>query len=432
MKKKALLHSLEARPTPAIIWDHPQVFFSGDGPVKPIYLDNASTTRVDPRVVASMMPFLEGNYANPSSHHSAGREGREAMERARAEIASLVGCEDEEVVLVSSATEANNLALKGVCRARGRRGRRLLVSAVEHPSVLHSARTLTREGFGVTELPVDRAGRLECEGLRGSLDSDVALVSVMHGNPEVGTLQPVAEIARMTKEAGSLFHTDATLTAGLFPALWREAPIDLMTLSPHLFHGPKGIAALVVRKGVRLLPQVEGGTQEAGLRAGTEPVVLVVGFGAAARLAREEAFERCRRLSRLGIDLRRRLEDSLEDWVPTGDATDRIPGHFSLCLRYVEGEAVLASLDDEGVLAGSGSACTREVMKESHVLEAMGIDTVLARGSLHFSFGAFSRDEEPEAVARILPGVVERLRRISPFAPAQREPPVRKGGSQGP
>ena len=385
--------------------------------MKPIYLDNVTSTRLDPRVAACMLPHLAESYANPSSPHSAGRAARAALEEARAAVAALVGCGEEEIIFTSSGTEANNLALKGVCRSRGRRGNRLLVSAVEHPSVLHPARTLSAEGTVVEELPVDPLGRIDLEALRRSLSQEALLVSVTHASPEVGTLQPLAEAAVLSSEAGALFHTDATATAGLLPGIWRQAPIHLMTLSPHLFHGPKGIAALVVRKGTRLRPQEEGGTQEGGLRAGTEPVALAAGFGAAARLALQEAPGRAHRLERLASALRHRLEESLPDWVPTGHPRDRIPGHLSLCLRHVEGEAVLGLLDEEGILAGSGSACTREVMKESTVLKAMGIDPVLGRGSLHFSFGAFNLAEDVEEVVRVLPRVAERLRRISPLAP---------------
>ena len=396
--------------------------------MKSIYLDNVATTRIDPRVLSAMRPYLEERYANPSSPHVAGRRAREAVEEARAEVAALLGCTEEEIVFTSSATEANNLALKGICRARGRRGDRILVSAVEHPSVLHPARTLAGEGIDVTEVPVDSTGRVHPEILRSHLQRGASLVSVMHANPEVGTLQEVAELARMAREAGSLFHTDATLTAGLFRGLWREVSPDLLTLAPHLFHGPKGIGALVVRRGTRLRPQEEGGVQEGGLRAGTEPVDRIVGFGAAARLAREEAPGRTTRLRRLETQLRTRLEGCLEDWVPTGDPLNRLPGHLSLCLRYVEGEAVLGLLDDRGILAGSGSACTREVMKESHVLRAMGIDPVLARGSLHFSFGAFSSEADPAEVARVLPEIVELLRRISPLTPTPGGAALRRHG----
>jgi cysteine desulfurase len=381
-----------------------------------VYLDNISTTRLDPRVAAVILPRLAGGYANPGSPHSAGRAAREDLENARLSVAALVGCSGEEILFTSSATEANNLALKGVCRARGRRPGRLLISAIEHPSVLHPARSLAAEGVEVLELPVDSSARLDLEALRMALEDKTSLVSVMHGNPEVGTLQPLVTAARMAREAGALFHADASATAGLLPGLWNQAPIDLLTVSPHLFHGPAGIAALAVRKGTRLKPQEEGGTQEGGLRAGTEPVALAAGFGAAAQLAREAAPSRARRLARLSEELRRRLEEQLTDWVPTGDPAERIPGHLSLCVRHLEGEAILGLLDDAGILAGSGSPCTREAMKESHVLKAMGVDPVLGRGSLTFSFGAFNRDEDAERVAQVLPEIVERLRRISPLA----------------
>jgi len=385
--------------------------------LKPIYLDNVASTRLDPRVAACMLSHLAESYANPGSPHSAGRAARAVVEESRAAVAALAGCLEDEIVFTSSATEANNLALKGVCRSRGRGGNRLLVSAVEHPSVLHPARTLSNEGMVVEELKVDPLGRIDLEALRRSLREGAVLVSLTHASPEVGTLQPVAEAALLASEAGTLFHTDAAATAGLLPGIFRQAPISLMTLSPHLFHGPKGIAALVVRKGTRMHPQEEGGTQEGGLRAGTESVALIAGFGAATRLALQDSPGRAHRLERLASALRSRLEESLPDWVPTGHPRDRIPGHLSLCLRHVEGEAVLGLLDEEGILAGSGSACTREVMKESPVLRAMGIDPVLGRGSIHFSFGAFNVDDDVEEVARVLPRVVERLRRISPLAP---------------
>jgi cysteine desulfurase len=385
--------------------------------LRTIYLDNSATTPLDPRVAASMLPHLSGLSANPGSAHSAGRAASKELEESRAAVADLAGCDPAEVFFTSSATEANNLALKGVSRARGRRGTRLLISPLEHSSVLHPARTLAAEGMDLEELPVDAAGRVDLEALRGALREAPCLVSIQQGNPEIGTLQPLVEAASLASEAGAVFHTDASATAGLLPEVWKQAPIHLMTISPHLFHGPKGIAALVVRKGTRLKPQEEGGTQEGGLRAGTESVALAAGFGAAARLALLAAPSRADRLTRLADTVRRRLEEVLPDWTPTGHARERIPGHLSLCLRYVEGEAVLGLLDEEGILAGSGSPCSRHVMKESPVLKAIGIDPVLGRGSIRFSFSAFNRDQDAERLAAVLPGIVERLRRISPLVP---------------
>jgi cysteine desulfurase len=385
-----------------------------------LYLDNVSTTRLDPRVTAVMLPHLAEMYANPAAPHRAGKAALAILEESRACVADLVGCRDDEVIFTSSATEANNLALKGICRARHRRGSKIDLSAVEHPSVTHPARSLASEGIQCVELPVDSLGRLDLEALAAALKKPPTLVSVMHGNPEVGTLQPVEEAAALAEAAGTLFHTDATATAGILPGIWARAPIHLLTLAPHLFHGPKGIAALIVRKGVRLRPQEEGGTQEGGWRAGTSSASLAAGFGTAARLARQEAPARERRLRACADRLRGLLQTSLTEWVPTGDPRRRIPGHLSLCLRYVEGEAVVGRLSDEGILAGSGSACTREAYKESHVLKAMRIDAVLGRGSVHFSFGAFNREEDADEAARILPPIVEDLRRISPLTPPDR------------
>jgi len=381
------------------------------------YLDNATSTRPDPRILPAMLPFLGEEFGSSSSPHSAGQRAREALERAREQVARLLECRAEEVVFTGSATEANNLAVKGAFRSRGRRSRRVLVSAIEHVSVLHPAAALTAEGAEVLEIGVDPLGRVNLGDLSEALQAGAALVSVMHGNPEVGTLQPVREVARLARQHGALVHTDATLTAGLFPGLWRDLEVDLLTLAPHLFHGPKGIGALLVREGTRLRPQIEGGIQEGGLRAGTIGTALAVGFGEASRLAREEAPGRCVRLRDLASNLRGLLESDLEDWVPTGDPSERVPGHLSLCLRWVEGEAVLGLLDDAGIQAGSGSACTLGAGKPSHVLRAIGVDPILSRGAVDFCFGIFSTAEDVKLVGQALPDVVAALRRLSPLTP---------------
>ena len=384
-----------------------------------IYLDNATTTRPDPRLLPVMLPFLGEEFGDPRSPHSLGRTAHAALEKAREEVARLVGCQAEEVVFTSSATEANHLALRGVFSARGRRSRRLVVSSVEHVSVLHAALTLREEGAQVDRLQVDGRGAVDLDHLEKLLREPPALVSVMHANGEIGTLQPLAQVRRLSRAAGVLMHTDATLGAGLFPGLWSEIEPDLLSLAPHLFHGPKGIGALIVRQGVRLKPQLEGGTQEGGLRAGTPAVALAVGFGEAARFARGEAGERVKRRETLGRKLRSLLEKKIPEWVPTGDRDRRLPGHLSLCLRYVEGEAVLGLLDDAGIIAGSGSACTRGAGKTSHVLEALRLDPVLARGALDFCFSAFHPDEEPGQVVPILAAIVTRLRDLSPLTPSR-------------
>jgi len=388
--------------------------------MKPLYLDNASTTRIDPEVLRAMTESLARHHGNPLAPHTAGFEALDALEHAREEVARLVGCRSEEVVFTASATEANNLAVKGTFRALGRRSRRVVVSAVEHVSVLHAAAALSDEGAEMVSIGVDSRGRLDLDHLARSLEHGAALVSVQHGSAEVGTLQPIREAARMARQAGARVHCDATLTAGLYPGLWEQMDLDLMTMAPHLFHGPKGIAALIVRHGTRIKPQIEGGIQEGGLRAGTPNVALAVGFGEAARLAREAAPERADLLGTLASTMRQRLTEAVEDLVPTGDLQARMPGHLSFCVRYVEGEAILSGLDDAGIQAGSGSACTRGAGKMSHVLAAMGLDTVLARGSVELCFGAFNQIEDVERVAPALAEIVNRLRALSPLFPGPR------------
>src|SRR5262245_48560774 len=256
------------------------------------YLDNATTTRPDPRILPLMLPYLTEEYGSSASPHSSGRRVLESLEKARGEIAGLVGCLAEEVCFTSSATEANNLAVKGTYRAPGRRSDIVVVSSVEHVSVLHAARSLVPEGAEIRVLRVSSLGQVDLDHLSACLEGGAGLVSVMHGNPEVGTMQPVRAISRLAREHGAVVHSDATMTAGLYPGLWRELDVDLMTLSPHLFHGPKGIGALIVRAGTRLRPLIEGGIQEGGLRAGTPSVALAAGFGAADGIVREARYVR--------------------------------------------------------------------------------------------------------------------------------------------
>ena len=379
-----------------------------------IYLDHASTTPLAPEVFEAMLPWMGDRFGNASSPHARGAAVRAAVERARAEVAALVGSAPEEIVFTGSASEANNLALKGVARARREGADRILAAATEHISVLHPLRTLEREGFPVALLPVDRTGILDAEELARSLTGDTLLLSVAHASGEIGTLQPLEAICRAAHARGVMVHSDATLSAGAVSWPTGEDAPDLATLTPHLFYGPPGIGALRVRRGVRLGPLIEGGAQEGGLRAGTEAVAPIVGFGVAARLALAEREARAARASTLADRLRDLLPRRLDGVVPTGHPERRLPGHVSLCLRGVEAEAVLQALDEEGIEASSGSACTTEVRKPSHVLEALGIEPLLARGALTLSFGEMSREGDAECVAAALVGIVPRLRRLSP------------------
>ena len=380
-----------------------------------IYLDHASTTPVAAEVLEAMLPHLGARFGNASSLHSRGQAAREAVEQARAAVAGLVRASPGEILFTASATESNNLALKGVALASGKSRGHLVAAATEHISILHPLRSLERQGFSVTLAPVDRHGLLHPDDLEAALRDDTLLVSVAHASGEIGTLQAIEDLVRVAHARGVLFHTDATLTAGALP--WppgRDVP-DLVTLTAHLCYGPQGIAALRVAPGLRLAPLIEGGAQERGLRAGTEPVAAVAGFGAAALLAATEMGRRASRAAALSGRLRRGLMERVDDLIFTGHPDKRLPGHLSLCVRGVDAEAMLRELDAEGIEAASGSACTTAVRKPSHVLEAIGVDPLTARGALTFTFGETNRDEDPEIVTATLPLVVARLREISPL-----------------
>jgi len=381
----------------------------------PIYADHASTTPVAAEVLEAMLPYLGERFGNASSLYARGQRAREAVERARASVALLLKVAPDEVLFTSSASESNNLALKGIAQAAGSGRRTILAAATEHISVLHPLRTLERQGFRVRLLPVDRHGLLDPDELRRALDDETLIVSVAHASAEIGTLQPISDLCRVAHAGGAPLHCDATLTAGALP--WPQAPDapDLVTVSAHLLYGPQGIAALRVREGIRLAPLLEGGTQEGGMRAGTEPLSAVAGFGAAARLALSEMEGRSARAAALANRLRRALAGRLDGLEPTGHPERRIPGHVSLCVRGVDAEAMVLALDSEGIDAASGSACTTAVRKPSHVLEAIGVDPVTARGALTFSFGETNRESDPDRVAGALIRVTERLRALSPL-----------------
>jgi cysteine desulfurase len=381
-----------------------------------IYLDHASTTALLPEVLEAMRPYFSTQFGHASALHSRGTRARQALDEARAAVAALLPAEPDEMVFTGSATEANNLAIKGLAWSVGRRGGHFVAAATEHISVLHPLRTLQKQGFEVTLLPVDRNGLVDPDDVRRAVRPDTLLVSVAHANAEIGTTQPLADLCRAARGAGALFHTDAALTAGAIPLPRGDDRPDLVTLTPHLFYGPQGIGALRVRRGVRLAPLVEGGAQEAGRRAGTEALAVAVGFGAAARLAAGEMEARGRRSAARAGALQRRLSETLDGVVMTGHPTRRVPGLLSLCLRGIEAESLLTALDAEGVEAASGSACTTAVRKPSHVLQAIGLDPVLARGAVTFAFGEANGDGDAAEVARLLPPLVERLRRLSPLA----------------
>jgi len=383
--------------------------------MRKVYLDHVATTPVSHEVLEAMLPYLKDAYGNPQSLHDWGDEAREAIENARGRVATLIGAQPEEIIFTSSGTEANNFAIKGLALAQQSKGKHIVVSAIEHFSLLHSARTLEKWGFELTLVPVDRYGVVDPEGIAKSIREDTILVSVMHASSEVGTIQPIRELARLAKEAGVIFHTDAVATTGTIPVDVKELAADALSLAGNQFYGPKGAGALWLRKGVRIIPFLDGGVQEGGRRAGTEDVPAIVGLGKAAELAKAEMESRTDRHKALRNRLIEGLPSRIEHVLLTGHPTQRLPGNASFCIEFIEGEAMLMLLSSKGVAASSGSACTSKVLKASHVLTAMGIPPEIAQGSLLFSFGLENTGEDVDYLLEVLPPIVDRLRQMSPL-----------------
>jgi cysteine desulfurase len=382
----------------------------------PIYMDNQATTPVDSRALEAMLPFFSSEFGNPASKsHAFGWRAAEAVEAARTEVAKLIGATARELVFTSGATEADNLALKGVARFHRERGRHLVTCRTEHKAVLDSARALEQEGFQVTVLEVEPDGRLDPARLRAALRPDTVLVSVMHANNETGVLHPIAELARVAREAGVLFHCDAAQSAGKVPFDVEALGVDLASLSAHKLYGPKGVGALYVRRRparVRLLPVQDGGGHERGLRSGTLDVPGIVGFGKAAELARLEGPAEAARLLSLRERLRRGLCEALPGVTVNGSLEHRLPGNLNLSFAGVEGEALMMAVRD--VAVSSGSACTSASLEPSYVLRAMGVSDEQAHASIRFGLGRFNTEEEVDHAVRRFLEKVQRLRELAP------------------
>ncbi|ACZ18446.1 cysteine desulfurase NifS [Thermanaerovibrio acidaminovorans DSM 6589] len=384
-----------------------------------VYMDHSATTPVDPKVVEAMVPFFTEHYGNPNSLHGWGKEARSAMDRARGQVASLIGAEPKEIIFTGGGSEADNLAIKGAAWAMRDRGRHIITSAIEHHAVLDAFKWLGKNGFEVTVLPVDREGLVSPEDLRGAIRPDTTLVSIMFANNEIGTVQPIGELGGICRERGVLFHTDGVQAAGHMPLDVRSLPVDMLTMAAHKMYGPKGIGALYVRRGIKLTPLIHGGGQEFGLRSGTENVPLVVGFGMAAEMAAE-------RLSKGEHEREAQLRDrliegvlsSVEDSFVTGSRTHRLPFHASFCIPRVEGEAMVLRLDFAGVAASSGSACTSGSLDPSHVLLSIGLPHELAHGSLRLTLGKDTTQEDVDHVLSVLPPIIKTLRDMSPYKKA--------------
>ena len=378
-----------------------------------IYLDHAATTALDRSVLAEMEPYLCEVFGNPSSVYQSAREARRALDEARDTVADIINARAREIVFTSGGSESDNLAIKGVAFANRSRGNHIVTSQIEHHAVLHSCQYLEKFGFRVSYLPVDRNGVVDLTSLKQEIGGETILVTLMYANNEIGTVQPIQEIAQICKERRVYFHTDAVQAAGALDLDVKRLGVDLLSLSGHKFYGPKGIGALFVRRGVQYWPQQHGGTQERNRRAGTENVAGIVGFAAALRAAYED-FERTNSHTAL---LRDRLIEGVlsrvDNVVLTGHPTDRLSNNASFCFENIEGESILLALDQRGIMASSGSACTSASLEPSHVLMSLGLPASLSHGSLRLTVGKDNTIEEVERVLFELPSIIEKLRSLS-------------------
>jgi cysteine desulfurase len=380
-----------------------------------VYLDFMAATPLLPEVFDTMLPFLKERFGNPQSLHSDGQAALEAVEAAREKVASLINASAGEILFTASGSEANNMAIKGLALANRNRGTHLVLSAIEHLSVLNSAKSLEKSGFKTTLVPVDKDGLVNPEDVEKALTKETMLVSVMLANSEVGTIEPLAEVAKVCKARNVLLHTDAVAAAGNVPVDVRTLGVDALSLAGDQFYAPKGSAALYLKKGTRILPLIEGGIQEGGRRGGTENVAAIVGLGKAAEIALAKMGERAGKARVLRDKLILELLRKVDHVVLTGHRERRLPHHASFCIEFIEGEAMLLHLDMKGIAASSGSACTSKALKASHVLLAMGLDHALAQGSLVFSLIENNTTADIDHLLDVLPPIVERLRKMSPL-----------------
>ena len=383
--------------------------------MNPIYMDYAATTPTDQRVVEAMLPCFGEIYGNPSSLHGFGQEARAAMEEARAKIAAFLGAKPAEIVFTSGGTESDNFAIKGVAWANRKKGDHVITSAIEHHAVLETCRFLEKEGFRVTYLPVDGDGLVDPADVVKAITDRTTLISIMHANNEIGTIEPIAEIGRIAKERGVVFHTDAVQTLGHLPFTVNELNIDLLSASAHKLYGPKGMGLLYIRKGTRITPLVHGGDQESGRRASTQNVPGIVGFGKAVELAAATLQEEMVRITSLRDRFIRGIFERIDGIRLNGHPARRLPNNINLSVESIEGEGMILSLDMMGIACSTGSACSSSSLEPSHVLLAIGLPHELSHGSLRFSLGMYTKEGDIDAVLEALPQVVGRLRAMSPL-----------------
>ncbi len=379
-----------------------------------IYFDHQSTSRPDARVISAMLPYLNEHYGNPQARFQSGELPRQGIAAARQAVADLIHAMPEEITFTASGTEANNLAIKGILKGHEKKGKHIVASSIEHHSILNPLQSLAKAGYTVSYVAVDQHGFVDMDILRKAIRSDTVLVVVTHASNEIGTIEPIAEISRIVHERETLLFADGIQTIGNLPVDVKQLGVDLMSMAGHQFYGPKGVAALFVRKGVRLFPLIEGGIQENGLRSGTENVAGIVGMGKAAELAQQEMPQRLPTITRMGRDLIDGIQERIQRVHLTGHPEQRLPGHASFCFEFVEGESMLLMLSALGIEGASGSTCSSHTLKASHVLLALGVGDLLAQGSLLFSLGKDNTPAEVTMLLDQLPLIVTRLRSMSP------------------
>lgn len=379
-----------------------------------IYLDNNATTAIAPEVLEEMMPYLTEYYGNPSSMHRFGAKSSSKIKEARERVSSFLNCRESEIVFTSCGTESNNYAIRGALEASPKK-RHIVTTKVEHPAVLNIAKRLGKRGYRVTYLGVDREGRLDLDELQEALTDETALVSIMYANNETGVIFPIAKIAEIVKARRIPLHVDAVQAAGKIQLDMAKIPVDLLSISGHKLHGPKGVGALFVRRGTRIQPFMIGGHQERGRRGGTENVPFIAGLGKACEIAQQDMESEQRELKRLRDKLEAGILGSIPGSIRNGHKDERLPNTASISFEYVEGEAILLLMDELGICASSGSACTSGSLEPSHVLRAMGVPFTASHGSIRFSLSRYTKEEEIDFVLKELPDIIQRLREISPY-----------------
>lgn len=380
-----------------------------------VYMDYNATTPTDIRVLKEMEPFFCERFGNPSSIYEIARENRKLIEKARENVARLIDAEPDEIFFTSGGTESDNWAIKGVAFALRNKGNHIITSQIEHHAVLNTCKFLSKIGYEITYAPTDKYGIVDVEFIEKSIRKETILITIMHANNEIGTIEPVEEISKIAREKGIYFHTDSVQTVGKIPVSVKKLGVDMLSLSAHKFYGPKGVGAIYIKKGTKIEPYLHGGEQEKGKRPGTYNVPGIIGLGKAAEIAIEEMEEEMKKVKYLRDKLERGIIEKIPEVVINGHPENRLYNTLNLCVKYVEGESILLNLDFEKIYASSGSACTSGSLEPSHVLLAIGIPPEIAHGSLRFSLGKYNEEKDVDRVLEVLPRIVEKLRKLSPF-----------------